>query len=65
MKKTPSQYREYILNMLLVTAGSWQATGCNDEALESKFEYLLTQIHPDREIALLALQMHIANEEAA
>lgn len=65
MNKTPEQYREYILNLLLMTAGSWQATGCKDEAIEKRFENLLKEIHPDREIALLAFQIHIGGEVAA
>ena len=65
MNKNQSKYREYILNMLIVTAGSWQATGCKDKALESKFIYLLGEIHPNREIALKALEMHIAGSAAA
>lgn len=65
LNKTPQNYREFILDLLVVTAGSWQATGCQDEALEAKFEHLLGEIHPKREIALQALQMHIAGEVAA
>lgn len=65
LNKTPQDYRTYILDMLVVTAGSWQASGCKDEALEAKFIHLLGKIHPNRETALLALQMHIAGEVAA
>lgn len=65
LNKTPQNYRKYILDMLIVTAGSWQELGCQDEALEAKFEYLLGEIHPNREIALKALQMHISGEVAA
>lgn len=65
MKRTPAERREYLLDLALVIAGSWQATGCEDEALEAQFEQTLTQIHPNRKTALLALQMHIAGDTAA
>ena len=65
LNKTPQNYREYILDTLIVTAGSWQATGCKDEALEAKFEYLLGEVHPKREVALQALLMHISGVAAA
>lgn len=65
LNKTPQDYRKYILDMLIMTLGSWQAAGCQDEALEAKITFLLGQIHPNRETALLALQMHIAGEVAA
>lgn len=64
LNKTPQNYREYVLDMLIVTLGSWQAAGCQDEALEGKITFLLSKIHPKREIALLALQMHISQEVA-
>jgi len=64
LNKTPQNYRKYILDMLIVTLGSWQAAGCEDEALEGKITFLLSQIHPKREVALLALQMHISQEVA-
>ena len=61
----PIHYREYILNMLVATAGSWEAGGCQDKALEQKFEHLLTTLHPDRKTALDILFKHLSVEVAA
>lgn len=65
LNKSPKEYREYILNMLVITAGSWQVTGCKDKALEKRFNSLLNQLHPVRETALAILQQHLALEVAA
>lgn len=57
--------RQYTLNMLVLTAGSWQATGCKDETLEKKFNLLLSELHPVRKTALVILQQHIEGESVA
>lgn len=54
-----------LLDQLILIAGAWQSTGCQDKELEAEFESLLKQVHPNREVALLALQMHIGGEAAA
>lgn len=54
-----------LLNQLILIAGAWQLVGCKDEKLEKEFESLLNQVHPKREVALLALQAHIGKEVAA
>lgn len=61
----PIHYRNYVLNMLVITAGSWQATGCKNEALEQKFEFLLNQLNPNRKTALYILQNHLHQEVTA
>lgn len=65
MNKTPAERLEYLLNLAVAIAGGWQATGCKDEALEREFNRVLNQIHPKREIALKALEIHIAGDVAA
>lgn len=57
--------REYLLNQIILTAGSWQALGCQDEALEKEFESLLNQLHPTRKTALNILQQYLSMEVAA
>ena len=45
------------------TPAHGELTG-DDGALEGKITFLLSQIHPKREVAMLALQMHISQEVA-
>ncbi|MGH2319357.1 hypothetical protein ACRC6Q_16580 [Planococcus sp. SE5232] len=56
--------RQHTLNLLVITAGSWMATGCKDEALEQKFDSLLYRLHPARKTALAILQQHLEEPAA-
>lgn len=65
LNKSPEEYREYILNLLVATAGSWMKTGCKDLVIEKQFNSLMDQLHPVRKTALAILEQHFAMEPAA
>lgn len=60
----PIEQRERLLKQFIATAGSWQASGENDKALEQKCDDLLTQIHPERRKALDIVYRHLEWEVA-
>ncbi|PSL42156.1 hypothetical protein B0H99_101404 [Planomicrobium soli] len=65
MSNDPIKRRQYILNQLILIAGSWEATGEQDKGLEQQFESKLAELHPVRKNALDILYRHLAMEVAA
>ena len=60
-----TKQREYLLKQLVITMGSWQATGENDRTLEYRCEELMSQLHPNRRTAISILEKHMEMEVAA